>query len=172
MDLGALENRLTAIEYGLAAMHHMLRTRLETHIAPPPIPNDDPLPPIVPETVRVETRSVAAIPPRASDPINPARRSGDRANLLVEAAFGNGDDLEHISGVGPMLRQLLNDTGVYYFWQIAEWSPEDVDWVDDKLQHFRGRIERDNWVDQARNLAAHHSSAKRPAAFIPGERLS
>ncbi|MEL6245693.1 MAG: NADH:ubiquinone oxidoreductase, partial [Pseudomonadota bacterium] len=62
----------------------------------------------------------------------------------------------------PMLRQLLNETGVYYFWQIAEWSPQAVDYVDEKLQHFKGRISRDDWVGQSSTLAALASSAKRP----------
>ena len=170
LDMGALENRLTAIEYGLAAMHHMLRSKREPSV-PYTLQNDftpagqmTGLTPAMEETMPVAN----AVPPRASDPINPARRPDDRANLLVEAAFGNPDDLEHISGIGPMLRQLLNEVGVYYFWQISEWSPADVEWVDNKLMHFKGRIERDNWVEQAQNLAAHPASAKRPTAFASG----
>ncbi|MEO0713862.1 MAG: hypothetical protein AAFY37_08095 [Pseudomonadota bacterium] len=161
-DLVAVENRLTAIEYGLAAVHHMLRQRPET--APDRFDLDAAMGfSDLRTTPATETKtSLSAPPPRDRDPINSARRTGDKANLLTEAAFGQADDLEQISGVGPMLRQLLNETGVYYFWQIAEWSPQDVDYVDEKLQHFKGRISRDDWVGQASTLAALASSAKRP----------
>ena len=80
-------------------------------------------------------------------------RPDDQANLLVEAAFGEEDDLERVNGIGPMLAELLNEIGVYYFWQISEWGPDEIQWVDDKLEHFKGRILRDDWVGQAKVLA-------------------
>ena len=72
--------------------------------------------------------------------------------LLQSASYGAKDDLEQISGVGPALAQLLNRIGVYYFWQVASWNPDDVQAVDDLLESFKGRIERDQWVQQARAL--------------------
>lgn len=172
-DLGALQDRLTAIEYGLTAVHHMLRTRGEIPRAVEP----ETRPRVEPQTAfepRPVPRPVPAVPtpppappprlPRRLDPITRARREGDQANLLTHAAFGTGDDLELIVGVGPMLADLLHDVGVYYFWQIAEWTSEDVAYVDDRLLHFRGRIERDDWVGQAREFAALPTSARRPEA--------
>lgn len=164
-DLGALEDRLTAIEYGLTAVHHSLRTRpdLDTRQRSETTTLAD---------QRTVTRTNRAIAPQSPGPdprssrhleaIRSAHREGDKANLLTHAAFGRGDDLEEIVGVGPMLAELLHDVGVYYFWQIAEWSKEDVDYVDSKLLHFKGRIERDKWVDQARELATLPTSARRP----------
>lgn len=114
------------------------------------------------EPVRRQERSRPPRRSRESDPINRYRREGDKANLLVEAAFGSGDDLEEIVGVGPMLGALLNDIGVFYFWQIAEWTSEEIEWVDDQLMHFRGRIERDDWVGQAREMSQRPESARRP----------
>lgn len=158
-DLVAVESRLTALEYGLAALHHMLRSRaegprgeaVESRVAPPL------------QVVRVpEQQPAPAKPDRDVDPINTFRRADDQANLLVEPAFGQPDDLEAIDGVGPMLRALLHDLGVYYFWQVAEWSPQEIDWVESKLMHFRGRIRRDDWVGHARVLAAAPTAAKRP----------
>ena len=81
---------------------------------------------------------------------------------MVEPVFGQKDNLEEINGVGPMLGDLLNDIGVYYFWQVAEWTPENVEYVDGLLAHFRGRIDRDNWVGQARVLADEPGAARRP----------
>jgi predicted flap endonuclease-1-like 5' DNA nuclease len=154
-DLVAVENRLTAIEYGLAAVHHMLRSRTdggEERVAPNlQVVREMPVP-VVP------TR-----PSRESDPINSARKADDRANLLAQPAFGNPDDLELIDGVGPILAALLNDIGVYYFWQVAEWTSDEIDWVESKLKHFRGRIRRDDWVGHARELAAAPNAAKRPS---------
>lgn len=164
-DLVAMENRLTAIEYGLAALHHMMRSRGDAVLgrgdgdttrnapslqvvreAPPPAP-PSPAP---------------ARPDRDADPINTFLRAGDEANLLTEPAFGPADDLEAIDGVGPMLRALLNDLGVFYFWQVAEWTSREIDWVESKLMHFKGRIRRDDWVGHARQLAALPASVKRP----------
>ncbi|MEO1491204.1 MAG: 50S ribosomal protein L21 [Pseudomonadota bacterium] len=74
------------------------------------------------------------------------------ANLLTEAQ-GEADDLTRISGVGEKLLEKLNDNGVYHFWQIAEWGPAEIAFMDDQLS-FKGRIERDNWISQAAEYAA------------------
>jgi predicted flap endonuclease-1-like 5' DNA nuclease len=160
LDIEATENRLTAIEYGLAAVHHMLRSRMEGPASRPEpvalhsaVATDEPAMPPPPR------------PPRDIDPINPFRRPSDQANLLLEPAFGQPDDLEQIGGVGPMLEALLNEVGVFYYWQIAEWTPEDIAWVEGKLMHFRGRILRDDWVGRARILAAGPMAAKRPLNY-------
>ncbi len=63
------------------------------------------------------------------------------------------DDLKKIGGVGPKLEKVLNGLGVWTFAQIAAWSPEEIAWVDDYLA-FKGRIERDGWIAQARALTA------------------
>jgi large subunit ribosomal protein L21 len=75
------------------------------------------------------------------------------ANLLGEARDGKPDDLKVISGVGPKLEGLLNDNGVFHYDQIAAWNAGEVVYMDDQLS-FKGRIERDNWIEQAGKLAA------------------
>lgn len=74
------------------------------------------------------------------------------ANLLKEAK-GTADDLKKISGVGPKLEGTLNEIGVFHFWQIAEWGPTEIAYMDDRLS-FKGRIERDDWITQAATFAA------------------
>jgi predicted flap endonuclease-1-like 5' DNA nuclease len=69
-------------------------------------------------------------------------------------ATGAGDDLRRIKGVGPKLVTLLNGLGVTSYAQIAGWSDADIDRIDPQLGAFAGRIRRDNWVEQARLLAA------------------
>ena len=63
------------------------------------------------------------------------------------------DDLKLISGIGPNLQQKLGALGIDRFVQIAEWTSEDIASFDDRLS-FHGRIERDDWVGQAKALAA------------------
>lgn len=63
------------------------------------------------------------------------------------------DDLKKIKGVGPKLEQALNQLGVFQLAQIAGWSEQEIAWVDENLAAFKGRILRDNWVDQAKLLA-------------------
>jgi peptide/nickel transport system ATP-binding protein len=62
------------------------------------------------------------------------------------------DDLKLISGVGPKIEAILNGLGIYRFSQIAAWKKAEREWVDDHLK-FAGRIERDDWVRQAKALA-------------------
>ncbi|UWQ13326.1 NADH:quinone oxidoreductase [Aliiroseovarius sp. M344] len=62
------------------------------------------------------------------------------------------DDLKQLKGVGPKLEQTLNTLGFWHFDQVAKWGPDEISWVDDNLS-FKGRIERDGWVDQAKTLA-------------------
>ena len=64
------------------------------------------------------------------------------------------DDLKMIKGVGPKLETMLNELGFYHFDQIAGWSAAEVAWVNDNLTGFKGRVSRDNWVEQARKLAS------------------
>lgn len=67
---------------------------------------------------------------------------------------GGGDDLKKIKGVGSKLEAELNEKGVWHYDQIAAWSDEEVAWADENLVKFKGRVSRDDWVDQAKTLAA------------------
>lgn len=84
----------------------------------------------------------------------PIDTSADDAPLFTGGpAGGKADDLKRISGVGPVLEGKLNALGIYNFSQIAEFSAEDIQRVDDRL-NFKGRIEREDWISQARDLAS------------------
>jgi small subunit ribosomal protein S2 len=69
----------------------------------------------------------------------------------LTAPRGAPDDLTKLTGVGPQLEKKLNDAGIYHYWQLAAMKPEDVTKVDADLK-LHGRIDRDNWVAQARTL--------------------
>lgn len=70
-----------------------------------------------------------------------------------KAAASGADDLKQLSGVGPALEAKLHENGVTSFAQIAAWGPAEIEEFDEKLS-FKGRIERENWVEQAKKLAA------------------
>lgn len=162
-DFVGVENRLTSIEYGLAATHHMLRSRFSQAPEMPATPRQDPF-----QSPSREMAFPTEPPPRPHAPLDPldaVRKPGELGNLLVSADYGQADDLEKIRGVGPMLRQLLNDVGVFYYWQIAGWSEEDIADIDEKLPGYHGRITRDSWVEQAAEFARDPNSAKRPQPF-------
>jgi len=62
------------------------------------------------------------------------------------------DDLKLVSGVGPKIEKILHELGIFTFAQVASWKKAERDWVDGYL-NFKGRIERDDWVKQAKALA-------------------
>lgn len=79
---------------------------------------------------------------------------GTRPVTLSAPRDGGADDLKQIKGIGPRLEQLCQSLGFYHFDQIAAWSADEVAWVDANLTGFKGRVSRDNWVDQAKVLAS------------------
>ena len=101
----------------------------------------------VPAPVPVTTMAEAAPAPKAAKKAAPPR---PRAAPVGRRC---ADDLKQLSGVGPALEKKLHDAGVTTFAQIAAWGPEEIAEFDEKLS-FKGRIEREGWVDQAKTLAA------------------
>lgn len=124
------------------------------------------------EPVSVETRAAppAAEPPAAEparapeppaaepereaepEPAAPAAGEPGRPPALAGPRAAGADDLKKIKGVGPKIEATLNSLGIYHFDQIAQWTPDNIAWVDDHLK-FRGRIGREDWVEQAKSLA-------------------
>jgi len=80
-----------------------------------------------------------------------------RSEALRNDRFGGPthpvDDLKRIRGVGVLIEKKLNSIGIASYDQIANWTADDIAHVSEILD-FRGRIERENWVEQARILCA------------------
>ncbi len=74
-----------------------------------------------------------------------------KAKAAPKKADAAGDDLKQLSGVGPALEKKLHEGGVTTFAQIAAWTEADIADMDEKLS-FKGRIEREGWVEQAKEL--------------------
>ncbi|WP_270729686.1 NADH-quinone oxidoreductase subunit E [Shimia sp. Alg240-R146] len=91
-----------------------------------------------------------AKPAKTASAEKPAAKKA--APKKAAAKAGKADDLKLLKGVGPALEKKLHANGVKTFAQIAAWVAEDITDMDDKLS-FKGRIERDNWVQQAKLLA-------------------
>jgi NADH-quinone oxidoreductase subunit E len=111
-----------------------------------------------------EPSPVKAVPKRqtaASHKAAEARRSAGAAATkpaakLKPAAIDrpeHPDDLKTIPGLGPKVEQVLNGLGVWTYAQISAWNDAEIAWVDDTLG-FNGRIRRDDWLGQAKSLAA------------------
>lgn len=97
---------------------------------------------VAPTTIATEPQPVAALTP----PIEAAP--------AVAPTSDAQDNLLRMKGVGPKLNQLLIELGVTRYAQIANWSEADIAAIDTKLGNFKGRPVRDQWVDQAKYLAA------------------
>jgi NADH-quinone oxidoreductase subunit E len=92
----------------------------------------------------------AATKKAASKPAKPSLEDKNRPKGIAKPAAV--DDLQLISGVGPKNEKILHGLGIYTFAQVASWKKAEREWVDAYL-NFHGRIEREDWVKQAKALA-------------------
>lgn len=76
---------------------------------------------------------------------------GSRPRALSREDLDEIDELQRISGVGPVIQKTLHDLGIFRFAQIADWDQGNKDWVNAYLA-FKGRIDRERWVEQAREI--------------------
>ena len=98
-----------------------------------------------------------SLPEQAGAVEDEARHGGRRPYGLAAPLGGQPDDLKRIRGIGPKNEGRLHGLGIWHFTQIRAWSEENVKWVGSYLA-FAGRIDREKWVDQARELAAGHET--------------
>lgn len=73
-------------------------------------------------------------------------------NILGYSDAFNKDDLTKIEGLSPFIEEKLNQLGIYSFSQISKFTKEDIETATHLIEYFPGRIERDNWVGQAKAL--------------------
>jgi predicted flap endonuclease-1-like 5' DNA nuclease len=83
----------------------------------------------------------------------PGPEAARRAATLAKVHPASHDDLKRIRGIGVLIEKRLNAMGVFTYEQIANWTAQDIDRVSQTLD-FKGRIERENWIEQARILAS------------------
>jgi predicted flap endonuclease-1-like 5' DNA nuclease len=118
-----------------------------------------PAAPAVVETSAVEAVEAPAAPVTPPPPVAEADAAraaeADRHGARPAgsaAPLGTADDLKRIKGIGRQNEARLNALGIWHFHQIAAWTPAEARWVGSFLA-FVGRIEREDWVGQAKLLA-------------------
>ncbi|MBP1874601.1 NADH-quinone oxidoreductase subunit E [Ensifer adhaerens] len=144
--LGAMQGAVEALQKG-SALAGQMQAGVPAEVAPikPALAQTEARPQ---ETVKptVAKKSPAPKPKTEKKSVEPAK-----AQPASKPRARAADDLKRISGVGPKLEQVLNGKGIRRFADIAAWSEADVARFDDELG-FGGRIQRDDWVKQAKAL--------------------
>jgi predicted flap endonuclease-1-like 5' DNA nuclease len=102
--------------------------------------------------VAAATTAVEQVLAKAGIDVDTAGRTG-RPKGLSRPRNGIKDDLKQINGLGALDESTLNNLGVYHFDQIANWNDAQVTWMENHV-FARGRIGREDWQRQARELAA------------------
>ena len=77
--------------------------------------------------------------------------AGGEAAPAAPVSDREPDDLQQISGIGPKIAGILRELGIQRFDQIAAWTPQEVERINAQLR-FKGRIEREEWIPQAKAL--------------------
>ena len=129
---------------------------LENDVAAPAAPE--------PKVKPAAAKTAPKAKPAAAKPAKPApKKAASEAKTVSDefkpktmsaARAGGADNLKLIKGVGPKLEALLHRLGFFHFDQVASWTADEVAWVDENLEGFKGRVSRDEWVAQAKILAA------------------
>mgnify|MGYP001820162811 FL=1 len=100
----------------------------------------------------VSAAAVEAVAPKKAAPKKVEKKAEAPKAKAAPKADAGADDLKKLSGVGPALEKKLHEAGVTTFAKIAAWTEEDVAAMDEKLS-FKGRIEREGWIAQAKELS-------------------
>lgn len=106
-----------------------------------------------PKTVAAEPAPAPAAAKPAAAPAPAAAKPAKKPEGLKGPRGGKADELQLIHGVGPKMEGMLHKLGYYHFDQIGNWTADEMVWVDNNLEGFKGRATRDKWQPQARMLA-------------------
>ena len=86
----------------------------------------------------------------AADVVAPTAEVAPVAEAVAPAS---ADKLTDINGIGPVIEGKLQAMGITTFQQVADFTAADVERIDAEL-NFKGRIEREEWISQAKALVA------------------
>jgi len=128
--------------------------------------SEEPKAKAAPKKRRVAKKTAAPKAKAAAKKAAPKKKTVAKKSSAPKVLYTDGptdgpkDDLKLISGIGPKFEKDLNGKGIYYFRQIANWKKKDVDMVDNLIDSFPGRIQRDEWVKQAQGLSKTSTNKK------------
>jgi len=124
----------------------------------------------VPRTAAATTKAKSVAKPKTKAPakaaekvpskaakatsVSASEKAGKKPRTMKAPRKSGADDLKLIKGIGPKLEKLCNSLGFWHFDQIAKWTADEISWVDQNLEGFKGRVSRDEWVAQAKILAS------------------
>lgn len=84
--------------------------------------------------------------------ISDARKTAAQSTNGKEPAEPERDNLQEIIGIGKVFEHTLHELGIYSFRQLANFGVSDISRVNAELKEFRGRMEQDDWIGQAKDL--------------------
>ncbi len=107
-------------------------------------------------------RRLAAVTEREAPPVTAPVKGNEmqRPSELPGPRGGKPDDLRKIKGIGAKTEAALHDLGIYHYDQIADWGPSNLDWLEGRVA-VKGRIRREQWVEQAVLLATETAYSKK-----------
>jgi len=99
----------------------------------------------------------------ATEPVDEVTNLGSDSSTLMntdKVLLRNVEknDLTAIEGIGPFLEKKLNDAGVFTYADIAAWDTAKISAITQQISFFEGRIEKDDWVGQAKKLLGEKST--------------
>lgn len=105
-----------------------------------------------PATRSAARRLAGAVEREDAGPVLATTSSQLRPPDLPAPRDGKADNLRAIKGIGPKTESALNDLGIYHYDQVAAWTGVHIDWLEGRIA-VKGRIRREQWVEQAVLLA-------------------
>jgi len=108
--------------------------------------------------------NLADLPSPGTESIEAPPTTAD-SNGFADEPPRNGssrDDLKVIKGVGPAIEKTLNELGIFRYAQVAAMSRYDIERIANRLKGFQSRIEREDWVGQARLLSERETAGPEP----------
>jgi len=107
---------------------------------------------IKPEILKIiENHKKSTVEPTLEVP-RPIQSNTLNFDSIGHAQESDKDDLTLITGIGPFVEEKLNKIGIYTYRQISNFKKQDMESVTRLIEYFPGRMERDDWVGQAKNL--------------------
>lgn len=103
--------------------------------------------------LKVSKKTIDAVKEDTTFVTGTGQEIGIRPESVDAPMNGEIEDLKEISGVGIKIEEVLHSLGIYHFEQIAKWSPENIEWIENYLT-LKGRIKKEDWINQAKLLAA------------------
>ena len=128
----------------------MVPIAARVEVFPPPMPVVEPIRAVVDAVVPLAATGKSVTSEDAVLNRIAARANELNFDRIGLATAADADDLKDIVGVGPFLEKKLHSLGIYTFRQVANFAKEDIDKVNEIIEFFPGRIDRDNWVGQSK----------------------